>query len=716
MSSSGEIITAGAGAGPGSRALANSGERALASGDRLDLVESISFLRRRLWVILGCVVLAMLVSALVSVFSHKVYRAQATVMVLDATKDMPGDNPGAEPGAAINTQLVDTQTAIIDSQDMAVRVAQALGIGAGKTPAEQRDLYSELQSHVDAKRNGQTYALTITYDAHNPRDARLVVNEYARQYEQWQVRAEQERNVRLRKQVEARLDKLRAQAQADTEALQQYRIAHNLLSTSGASLTEQEISDYNMEATKARAGAAEDEARLDTALDQLRSGSSGDDVGEALNSPVVSALRTQEGQLAGQVANLEARYGPNHPALIQSQSQLAEVRSRIQAEIGRVISNLRAKRDVSQDRLASLDSSLAGARAKLADNNAAMVGLSGFERAANASQGIYETYLNSYKQLLAAEGSEKPMARILSLASEPVKLVSPNILLNIALSVVIGLGAGVVVAYIIDALFLGITTAYDVENDLHENYLASIPLLASVLTERPHALSAIRDNPRSAFTEAFRVLGTAIDQSMTSEHAQVIAITSALPGEGKTVMSCCLAHVLAQGGQRTLLIDCDMRRKGISRLLDVGPDQPGLIEILEGSAPFDIDHLAHDRMLCVIPLGSNAADSERLITGHEFAELLNALREKFDRIVLDLPPVLPIAATRTLATRADAVVLVAKWRETSSFAIRTARARLPKDLINVVGVALNQVDLRKRAFFSREDPSFYYNKYSEYYA
>jgi capsular exopolysaccharide synthesis family protein len=209
-------------------------------------------------------------------------------------------------------------------------------------------------------------------------------------------------------------------------------------------------------------------------------------------------------------------------------------------------------------------------------------------------------------------------------------------------------------------------------------------------------------------------LGTAIDQSTTGR-AQVIALTSALPGEGKTMTSCCLAHVLAEGGARTLLIDCDMRRRGISRQFNVGPDHPGLIEILDGTAALEIDHLIQDRMLCVIPLGANSADSERLLTGPLFAQLLDRMRGKFDRIILDLPPILPIAATRTLATRADAVVMVAKWRETSSFAIRTARSRLPKNLVNVVGVALNQVDLTKRAYFTREDPAFYYNKYSEYY-
>jgi capsular exopolysaccharide synthesis family protein len=597
---------------------------------------------------------------------------------------------------------------------MASEVAHSLGLDKGKSATERRALLDELQKNVGAKRTGESYALTISYDAPSAQDAATLANEFAKQFSNWEVQADRERNAQARKEVEARLAELRVQAQTDTQALQQYRISNNLLTTSGASLTEQEISNYNLEATRARAQSAEDQARLQTALAQLRSGSSGDDVGEALGSTVISSLRTQEAQLAGEVANLSARYGPNHPQLIRTQGQLKEIRDRIQAEIGRVISNLRAKQEVSEQRLSSLNSSLYGARSNLSQNNAAMVGLIGLERAAEASQGIYETYLNRYKQLLAAEGTEKPSARVLTLAVPPLEPRSPNLKLNLALSIIIGLGLGVVAAYIAEALFHGITSADEVERELGERFLTSIPLLASVDPRNPHAVKAIREDPKSVFTESFRSLGISIDQAMRGP-AQVIAITSALPGEGKTVMSCCLAHVLATSGERTILIDCDLRRRGISRLLDVKPDQKGLVEILNGSTPFKFDQLIGDRVFCVLPLMPSDEESEHLLTGQPFVELLDKLRQHFDRIVLDLPPVLPIAATRTLAARADAVVLAARWRKTSAFAIRAARSRLPDDQVNVVGVALNQVDIRRRGYFDRNDVAFYYNQYKEYY-
>lgn len=710
MSASLELVQPGSG-----RAIDRSGGRALAQADRLDLSQSITFFRRRLVLIAAITALSVLAGLLISLVMPNTYRAASTVMIQPTSDDDGPLGTTTGPAPAITSELLETQAQIIDSREMAAAVARALGLDAKMDSAQQAALLDEMQENVGAKRTGTSFALTISYDAQDPVFAAKLANQYASEFAEWDMKAVRARNVQARTEVEARLAELRSQAQADTQALQQYRIANNLLSTSGTSLTEQEISNYNIESTKARAEAAEDEARLTTALAQLRSGSSGDDVGEALTSPVISSLRTQEAALAGEVANLSTRYGRNYPELIQKQGQLADVRSSIQAEIARVISNLRAKQAVSEQRLASLNASLGGARGKLTENNAAMVGLSGLERNAEASQGIYETYLNRYKQLLAAEGTEKSNARILTPAVVPAKPTSPNLKLNLALSLLIGLGLGVIVAYIAEALFHGVTSADEVERDLGEHFLSSVPLIAAIDRRNPHAVEAIQENPKSVFTESIRSLGISIDQA-AGGLPQVIAITSALPGEGKTVLSCCLAHVLAEGGDRTVLIDCDFRRSGISRLLGLRQDQLGLKEILDGTSKFNFDQVIADSSFCIIPWTPGGDNRENLLSGHEFANFIAELRKHFDRIVLDLPPILPVAATRTIARQADAVVLAVRWRKTSSFAIKAARSRLPDDLVNVVGVALNQVDIRRRGYFDPNDVSYYYNQYKEYYA
>ena len=687
------------------------------SDDRLDLSGTIGFFRRHFKIIAAAVVLALAAGLAISLLSEKIFTARATVMLTNEAESTIAA-AGPERGMALSSELVDTQVEIIRSRAMAEKVAAALGFDNGLEPDEYRDEIDRLQRNVSAERSGKSYALGLNFEAPDAEEAASVVNEYARQFADWDLHTHQERNSTTRRLVEQRLGRLREQAQADTQALQQFRISNDLLSMTGASLAEQEITNYNQEVARLRAEAAADEARLHTALGQLRSGSTGDDVGEALGSPVISALRVREAEAAAEAADLAERYGSNYPQLIQVQGRLSEIRSQIQTEIGRIMSNLQARQEVSAQRLSALSENVSLAHGKLTQNNAAMVGLSELERAAEASQGVYETYLNRYRELLAAEGSEKANAQILTLAETPRIPHKPNMKLNLVLSLVIGLGLGIIVAYIAEAIFHGLLTPEEVERSLGERHLGSIPLLKSVAPNAADAITAIQEHPNSVYAESLRTIDIAISQH-TNGKQQIVAVTSALPSEGKTMTACCLAYILAQSGQRTMLIDCDLRQRGTSRLLDLQSYDDGLMEYLEGTASQKIEDMDAGKLFWVLPqrspMRTDATHPEMLLTGKRFENLLEDLRGRFDRIILDLPPVLPVASTPVIASRADATIMVARWRKTSTFAVRAALRRLPPEQVNVVGVVLNQVDLRRRMFFGRSDPSFYYPKYRGYY-
>lgn len=696
------------------RDLAPAGSHLPATSDRIDLRGSLQFFRRRLRLILTILGLSLVIGATITLTRPKVYTALAAVS-LDApgSRESIGQTVSQDTGPAPSSAYVDTQVEIITSRAMAERVAAALGLTKGKTPAEANAIVQKLQSDVAAERSGESYALKLTYNAPTGEEASRIVNEFARQFTQWELSNAQERNRESATLLEKRLDELRGQAQSDTEALQRYRIANNLLSTSGASLTEQEISAYNQEVTSARAQAAEDQARLNTALAQLQQGSNGDDVGEALGSPVIGSLRARVAQVGGDVANLEARYGPNHPELIRKKGELAEIERQIQAEISRVVSNLRAKTQVSAQRLSSLTGSLASARGTLSSNNAAMVGLDELERKAQVSQGLYETYLNTYKNLIAQEGVERPNARVLSYAPVPLVPSSPNMMLNLVLSLAIGLGLAIVAAFIAEALFSGISTPEEVERALGVRCLAAIPLLGSV-SHSSRAVPAILNEPRSAFSEAFRSLRISI-QHASSGPTQVLAVTSALPKEGKTTIAACLAQSMALTDGPTVLVDCDLRRRGVSKLLSLPRERPGLIEILDGSASLDEVLIWGETQLAVLPVKPADDEPAELMTGEAFDRLLESLRMRFNHVVLDLPPVLPIALTRILAAKADVTAMVVRWRKTPDLAVRSALAQLPRDKVNLAGAVLSRVDMRRRGQFGESDPAYYFNRYRQYY-
>ncbi len=142
----------------------------------------------------------------------------------------------------------------------------------------------------------------------------------------------------------------------------------------------------------------------------------------------------------------------------------------------------------------------------------------------------------------------------------------------------------------------------------------------------------------------------------------------------------------------------------------------GLVEVLKGDAPLDDALINPHARLSILPILPSDHPAEALLAGEEMGDLIAALRERFEYVVLDLPPVLAVAASRAIAARADATVMLVKWRKTAGPALQAALHCMPADRINIVGVAMTQVDFRRRGLFGRNDPSFYYRQYREYYA
>ncbi len=715
--------------------------------DRLDLRSLFVTLRRRRGLILGVFATVMALAILVTALQTPRYTAVSQI-VLNATEDRVAPGDAGQTKAPQSQDLADTEVEVLRSRELAATVAGALkldldplynpngprpsgplrrigesiGLLAPKPPirlspeAVRRAVVDRLLSGLSIKRVGTTFAFNIAMTSTQPEDAQRIANEYATQYTNLYLNRKRESNGEALSFLSKRLEDLRNQAQADTARVQQYRIANNLLSTSGASLTEQEISSYNQQVAQARAQAVEDQARLSTARSQLRNGSKGDDVGEALNSSVVSGLRAQRATVSARLASLEARYGALYPDVQKAKSELADVDAQIAAEINRVISNLEAKAKVSADRLASIQGTLGGARGQLASNNKAMVGLDDLTRRAEASQQLYDSYLARYKETGAQEGTERPESRITSFADLPTAPTSPRVMLNLILALAVGGGLGVAAAFVAEMMFSGLTTALDVEQQLHIRCLGSIPLLKSVLPRGGAPIQSILDNPGSGFAESFRSLRASIDYAIDGRR-QVLMITSALPREGKTTTSTCLARMSGLAGESVVLVDVDVRQRGVSRLIRGADNRPGLIEVLRGEASLD-DALIHDEDsgAFILPLSQAASDTGNLLIGAEMDALIETLRARFSLVLLDAAPVLPIADTRTLAMKADTVVMVARWRSTADHAIRAALRMLPHRHVPIAGIVLTQVDVRKQAKFGYGDGTFYYEKYRHYYA
>ena len=231
------------------------------------------------------------------------------------------------------------------------------------------------------------------------------------------------------------------------------------------------------------------------------------------------------------------------------------------------------------------------------------------------------------------------------------------------------------VALIIAEIFdSGLTTADDIEHDFGLPALGSIPSLDSVVdedqdVELPEPYDYIVQKPLSGFAETFRTLRSSLLLCRTGRAVKLVAITSSLSDEGKTTSSFCLARISALSGDKTIVIDCDLRRRGFNSFVPEDHEE-GLIEVLSGKRTVE-DVIIADLSTgaSILPLGRSPYTPRDLFSSVAMEKLLTELSKTYDLVILDAPPVLAVADARAIVHRADAVVMLVKWRSTPRKAV-----------------------------------------------
>lgn len=721
-------------------------------GATVDLRRILAAFRRRMRLFAAVALVVFTAALLYTIDQRPGYTASSSVM-LDTQKSQVTDVQQVMPGLVADTAAVDTQVEVLKSRQLAGRVVQTLNLtqdpdfnsalappqgfgafsagvsrllgrapGARTAPSEQKVLdgtIDQLLSGLSVDRSGLTYVIDINYTAASPEKAALIANTYADRYLLEQLEAKYDATNQANTWLNERLGRLRGEVIAAEAAVSRYRSQNNLLTASGATLTEQEISTYNQQLATVRAQQAEAEARLQTARNQLARGSNGDDVGEALGSIVVQQLRARRAEVSGRLADLEARYGPRHPEMLRAQRELADVDTQIQAEIRRLVSNLEAQVQVARQRTASMQGSLSQARGTLAANSAAGVSMNELERNAESVRTLYESFLTRFRETSSQDGLEQSDSRVVSRAKVPDGPSSPNVPLNLLIGLAAALLLGLSAVILAEMLDAGLATSEDIETRLRLPSLGAIPLLKSVTEPGERGIAPVEyvvSRPLSAFAESVRSLRTSILFAHTGRAPKTVLITSALPGEGKTTTAIALFRSAADANQSVVIVDCDLRRRNVSKVMGLSPEI-GLIEVLNGSRTLD-QALVADPLTgaAVLPLSTTDILPRAAFESPAMDRLLVDLSARFQLVILDAAPSLAVAETRIIASKVDATLFIARWRKTPQKAIETGIQLLDQAGANVIGVALTQVDMRQQVRYGYGDAGYYYTDYKRYYA
>jgi exopolysaccharide transport family protein len=692
----------------------------------------IAFLVRR-WVLIcstGLVVFVICFAAFL--FERPKYTASALLLINPGEDRVLSQSQMVTPGteATPGATLVDSQLEVLRSPMLVGRVVDALGlindpewnsslprarqsplsyvrasiVQSGQQAVQRRDrirqgIIKSVSGALNVRRRSTSFAVEVMVESESATRAAQIANKLVELFLEFQLESRFQTTERANSWLAQRLTELRRDVQAKEEAAEDYRVQSGLISASGNLLSEQQTSELQAAVMTSRADLAEREARYRQVEQLIQAGGSADSIAGVIDSSVIGQLRAREADIARRQADLESRYGDLHPAVQNVRAERQDIRNQISAEVARFSASLRNEVAISRTRLSTMEANLAAARGTLAGSQDSLVRLRELEREAAAARTVYESFLQRFHEITNQGSMRTTSAQLISAATVPTGRSSPDLKVAFVIAFGFGLALGIAVGFLAESLDEGFRTGEEVERKVGLPSLATVPKLRPsdfrpLPPSSQHPAGYLVERQMSAFTEALRVLRTSILYGRLNQKTQVLAVSSALPDEGKTTVSLCLARVSALSGQRVLLIDCDLRRRSLKEVLGLEPAL-GLLQVLSGEANWRQTIFVDEASgMHLLPLKDSGFTPKDIFGTDAMGNLLTELRGPYDLIVLDCAPVLAVADTRVVVSLADSVIVVARWEKTPVRAVRSALQQVQSAGANLAGVVLNYVDTR----------------------
>ncbi|MFT4101204.1 MAG: polysaccharide biosynthesis tyrosine autokinase [Burkholderiaceae bacterium] len=683
--------------------------------------------------ILGIAAIVTLLSALVVFQLTPIYRASATVLV-ESAKNKVVSIDEVYGGISSTREYFQTQADFLRSREVALRVIRQLeltdnplfdprqsgfSIGAlwsklsGKEAAEldheklENIVLTRFQRGLGIAQMRMSQLIEVSYESPDAVLAGKIANAVAEQYIRADLDARFEMTQKANAWLSERLSVLRDKLDQSEKALQQYRDESGIVegkNTAQGSAGRQldEISQRLVQAKVAR-------AQAEQIYNQVRSTSDKRyQVPAVFNNPAVAHAREAEVAAEAKLVEIAQKVGTAHPQYLAAQNELRSARQNTIRQADAVIASIAKDYEVTAATERAIDEQLNRARNSLQTFNRKELQLDALDREAASNRQIYQTFLSRTKETNATGDFLTPVARVIDPASTPMEPAKPPKLQLIGLGVLLGLALGGLAAWLRERMTHVIRSSDDVDTLLRQPLLAAFPLLPAKQAERA-ALMQI-EHPGSLFAESIRSVLTDVSLATIDEPQPIIAFTSTLPGEGKSTLSINFALEQART-KNVLLIDLDLRRPTIGGKLGLPDDSRGAADLLAGRAEVEqclyrMDRLKEGLRLTVMPAGKARPNAHELVSGPRFADRLATMRDQFDIILIDTPPMQVVSDVMLIAASCTGVVYVVRSGETPVPLIQRSLNRLAKAGAPVFGVALNGHDYHRA--------EKYYGEYSAY--
>ncbi len=404
-----------------------------------------------------------------------------------------------------------------------------------------------------------------------------------------------------------------------------------------------------------------------------------------------------------QISSLSKRYREKHPVMIQQLQTLQESEAELALAVANSVDKLGAAYAESKSNFELASQRLAEKEVELIQLSKTRVEYSSLEREMNVQQGFLQALVGRMTQERAAVNLKNPNSRVIDEALPPLRHSSPNIVMNLAAGLFGGLAVGAGLIFVVAFLDDRVKSAFDIEGTIGLSMLGVVPRIKKL--DSSSKAQAVASNVDRHVTESFRSIHSALKLSDESKNAKVIVTTSTVPGEGKSFISSNLALTFANHGEKTLLLDGDLRLPNVARSLQL-ENEYGLLDYVEKNVGLEEVIMTEVYPnLDVLPSGGKSKNPTQVLNSAKFESMLAELRDRYDRIVIDSPPLAAVSDVLNLLPLADGVLYVIKFNTVKrKTAVQNVR-RLWESNTPVFGAILNNI--------SSTLASYYYSSYSD---
>jgi capsular exopolysaccharide synthesis family protein len=566
-------------------------------------------------------------------------------------------------------------------------------------------LVDEFQRSVSVTRNNRSRTVNVSFTASTPKLAADTLNTLTELYLVARMDDRLENAKRASAWLTEQIQDLRDKAEQADKAVENYRASNNLFEASRETLISRQIGELTSRLTDASIERRAAEANLIQVRRLLNGAGSIDATPPVMQSELIRKYREDELGLERREAQMTQEYGDRHPALIQLRAEKQRSEVKIRTEITRIALSLENQAKMARDRENSIQANLQNVKSTMATANAASVGLRALERQAEASKVLLEQMMGALLQTSAEENKKSltPDARLISSAPVPQYPSFPPKLLLLLSGLLASTFIGVLLAFVLEHLDSGFRSAEQVEAACGLPVLAQVPI---VMDRKVRPSAYVLEQPRSAYAAAIHAIYTRISLISGQRPPKVLLFTSAEPREGKSTISLSVARQQALSGRRVALVEADFHRPSIARMAGVD-SAPGLTEMLAGVAkPAEVVQYDPSSSVHIIVAGGQATTHSGRPIG-DIGPVLDALRDIYDVIVLDAPPVLGLADANIFAALADATLMIVRWGKTRRQVFKYAIGEITKFGGRIDAIILSQVDTRRQAYYGYGDSHAY---------